>query len=62
MTITDLKKYALCGILVRLSAEQKSLKKTNDEIQKKIIQQNIDELTEHYNLILTSLSKKENPQ
>lgn len=55
MTDRQIKMYAISGIISRLKAEKKKLKKAT-EINRYLIEQNINTLQEHYNELLKDIT------
>ena len=52
MNERELKKYAMIGLLVRVSAEKERLNKATDENEKKKIQKAIETMETEYNTLL----------
>lgn len=55
MTDRQIKMYAISGIISRLKAEKKKLKKATD-INRCLIEQTINTLQEHYNELLKNIT------
>lgn len=55
MTEKELKKYALIGLLVRITAEEKKYNKAKDENRKQEIKERIDKMKKQYNSIVNEI-------
>lgn len=55
MTEKELKKYALIGLLVRITAEEEKYNKAKTETRRQEIKSRIDEMKKQYNSIINEL-------
>lgn len=58
MDITQLKKYAITGLLVRIEAEETKLQNTKDKSRQEEIKKKIENLKAEYESLLNDIKEK----